>query len=115
SCPTDDQRRLARTLVDAGADVVVGSHAHVLLGGGRLGGAYVDYGLGNFVFYAGGGPTTESGVLTLTVRGRAVTHAGWTPARISGAVPLPLSGTDAAAATARWGQLRACTGLAPAG
>lgn len=115
SCPTDDQRRLARTLVDAGADVVVGSHAHVLLGGGRLGGAYVDYGLGNFVFYAGGGPTTESGVLTLTVRGRAVTRAEWTPARISGAVPLPLSGTDAAAATARWERLRACTGLAPVG
>ena len=45
-CPTHAQRRLAQQLVDAGADVVVGSHAHRLLGGGRLGSAFVDYGLG---------------------------------------------------------------------
>ena len=51
-CPTARQRSLARQLVAAGADVVVGSHAHVLLGGGLLGRALVDYGLGNFVFYA---------------------------------------------------------------
>ena len=30
------------------------SHAHVQLGPGRLGSGYVDYGLGNFVFYAYG-------------------------------------------------------------
>ena len=52
SCPTTVQRSLARKLTAAGADVVVGSHAHVLLGAGRLGRALVAYGLGNFVFYA---------------------------------------------------------------
>jgi len=31
SCPTDRQRTLVRQLVDAGADIIVGSHAHVLL------------------------------------------------------------------------------------
>ena len=49
-CPLPRQEELAQQLVDAGADVVVGGHAHVLLGGGMLGDAYVDYGLGNFVF-----------------------------------------------------------------
>jgi len=60
ACPLPRQQSLARALVAAGADVIVGSHAHVLLGGGFLGRAYVDYGLGNFVFYANGGAATSS-------------------------------------------------------
>ena len=112
TCPTPTQRDLAPQLVAAGADVVVGSHAHVLLGAGYLDKAYVDYGLGNFVFYAGGGPGAQSGVLTLTVRGRAVSDPTWTPAVISGGVPRPLDGAAADAAGASWQGLRDCTGLA---
>jgi poly-gamma-glutamate capsule biosynthesis protein CapA/YwtB (metallophosphatase superfamily) len=110
-CPIDRQRALAPKLVAAGADVVVGSHAHVLLGGGYLRGAYVHYGLGNFVFYARGGDTARSGVLLLTLRGRAVTGAEWVPAVISGGIPLPLEGAAAEQAVAAWRSLRACTGL----
>jgi poly-gamma-glutamate capsule biosynthesis protein CapA/YwtB (metallophosphatase superfamily) len=54
TCPTGDQQSLAQTLVDAGADIVVGGHAHRLQGGGRLGNAVVHYGLGNFA--SGPGP-----------------------------------------------------------
>jgi poly-gamma-glutamate capsule biosynthesis protein CapA/YwtB (metallophosphatase superfamily) len=111
-CPIDRQRALAPKLVAAGADVVVGSHAHVLLGGGYLRGAYVHYGLGNFVFYARGGVTAQSGVLLLTLRGRAVTKAAWVPAVISGGIPLPLEGAAAERAVAAWQALRGCTGLA---
>ncbi len=111
SCPIARQRAIAPRLVAAGADVVVGSHAHVLAGGGFLDGAYVDYGLGNFVFYSSGGATARTGVLTLTVRGRAVTGVRWTPATISGGVPLPLSGAAARQALASWRALRGCTGL----
>jgi poly-gamma-glutamate synthesis protein (capsule biosynthesis protein) len=77
-CPLPRQESLARALVAAGADVVVGGHAHVPLGGGYLDGAYVDYGLGNFVFPSRG-EGVHSGVLTLTVQGRAVRErpAGW--------------------------------------
>ena len=46
SCPTSSQKSLARKLVAAGADIVVGSHAHVLVGAGRRGKALVAYGLG---------------------------------------------------------------------
>ncbi|WP_322921853.1 CapA family protein [Nocardioides renjunii] len=114
-CPSPDQRSLARRLVDAGADVVAGTHAHELQGDGRLGEAYVAYGLGNFAWYSPG-PT---GVLTLTVRparersGRAtVTRARWWPGAI-GADGLPRAVTGAAAADFRSdvAALRACAGL----
>jgi poly-gamma-glutamate capsule biosynthesis protein CapA/YwtB (metallophosphatase superfamily) len=111
NCPIDRQRALAPKLVAAGADVVVGSHAHILLGGGYLRGAYVDYGLGNFVFYARGGPTAQSGVLLLTLRGRAVTASRWVPAVISNGIPIPLQGSSATQAVAAWQSLRRCTGL----
>jgi poly-gamma-glutamate synthesis protein (capsule biosynthesis protein) len=111
NCPIDRQRALAPKLVAAGADVVVGSHAHVLLGGGYLRGAYVHYGLGNFVFYSGGGVTAQSGVLLLTLRGRSVTSSRWVPAVISGGIPIPLQGDSADRAVASWQSLRGCTGL----
>jgi poly-gamma-glutamate synthesis protein (capsule biosynthesis protein) len=114
SCPTETQTGLAKALAAAGADVVVGSHAHVVLGGGWLGRTYVGYGLGNFVFYARSGPTLQSGVLTLRLTGRRVTGAAWSPARISGGVPVPLHGGARDAAARRWERLRRCTGLASA-
>lgn len=54
--PSDQQRRVARALADAGADVVVGAHPHVVqgvdvmeaLGGGRN--TLVAYSLGNALF-----------------------------------------------------------------
>jgi Bacterial capsule synthesis protein PGA_cap len=111
NCPIDRQRALAPKLVAAGADVVVGSHAHLLLGGGFLRGAYIHYGLGNFVFYSRGGVTAESGVLVLTMRGRAVTASRWAPAVISGGIPIPLEGAAADRAIESWRSLRSCTGL----
>lgn len=90
-CATGEQRSLAADLVEQGADVVVGSHAHVLQGGEQLGSAYVAYGLGNYVWYQ----PSESGVLTLTVQppvepaGPAfVEKASWEPATV-GADGLP--------------------------
>lgn len=114
NCPTQAQTSLIAPLAAAGADIIVGSHAHVLLGGGWTpDGVYVDYGLGNFVFYASGaGPQTETGVLQLTVAGRSVTEAKWVPGQISGGAPSALTGDTASAAVTRWEGLRGCTGLA---
>ena len=98
SCPSTRQRELARALVDAGADVVVGSHAHVLQpvtslrapGPGGERSAVVAYGLGNFVFYGTTEAATRTGVLTVTATAvpgggpgapRTVEPA-WTGARI---------------------------------
>jgi poly-gamma-glutamate synthesis protein (capsule biosynthesis protein) len=112
-CPTDESRALERLLVEAGADVVVGAHTHVLLGGGwDPAGAYVDYGLGNFAFYASGvRPTTESGVLELKVSGRGVAAARWVPARIRGGVPVRQEGLDGKRILAHKEALRSCSDL----
>ena len=115
-CPTDRQRTLARQLVDAGADVVVGSHAHVVQGSGflRAGGrkGYVAYGLGNFLFYASGsGPSTRTSVLTITMAGQKVHEAVRTPARLSSGWTTPLIGREAAREVARQEALRDCAGL----
>ena len=111
TCPNEAQPVLARTLAEAGADVIVGSHAHRLQGAGRLGDAFVAYGLGNFVFYKNRGPGTETGVLTVTVTGRDIEGYKWSPARLVGQLPRPLSGEAARAALAAWESLRGCTGL----
>ena len=113
TCPTGDQQALARALVDAGADVVVGGHAHRLQGGGRLGDAFVHYGLGNFLFKENSADGARTGVLEVTVTGRRVDGYRWVPGRISGSVPRPLSGADAQQELAYWEGLRGCAGLAP--
>ena len=92
TCPTGAQTSLARALVGAGADVVVGSHAHVLQGAGRMNRALVAYGLGNFVFYAFRELTSQTGVLEVTVTGRRIDGYRWVPARISGGIPYSVDG-----------------------
>ena len=112
-CPDADQQRLAPALVSAGADVVVGGHAHRVQGGGYLGDAFVDYGLGNFQFRANSPEGRESGVLTVTVTGRRVAGAVWSPASVGAdALPRLLTGDAARAAQDRWVGYRTCAKLA---
>ncbi len=111
TCPNSSQQELAQTLADAGADVIVGSHAHRVQGAGRLGSAFVDYGVGNFLFGAQSAEGSKSGVLLVTVDDRDVQGYEWRPGRIVDRVPQVLTGDEAAAAVADWNGLRACTGL----
>ena len=48
--PNERQRALARRMIDAGADVVVGGHPHVTQGAESYKGRLIVYSLGNFVF-----------------------------------------------------------------
>lgn len=48
--PVDHQQQLARTYIDAGADLVVGGHPHVLQGFEQYKGKWIAYSLGNFIF-----------------------------------------------------------------
>jgi poly-gamma-glutamate synthesis protein (capsule biosynthesis protein) len=114
ACPDPLQEPLANELVRAGADIIIGSHAHVLLGGGYLGSAFVDYGLGNFAFYNTPAPTDQSGSLVITATGRHVDGVTWRPALIENEVPVPLSGAPAAQALQSWAGARTCTDLAAA-
>jgi len=112
-CPTHQQLATARALASAGADVVVGSHAHVLLGSEQIGETYVNYGLGNFVWYID--EPTETGVLTLRVRNGRVVSDGWVPAQIASAgIPTPVLGPARTEAIARWRHGRDCAGVSEA-
>jgi poly-gamma-glutamate synthesis protein (capsule biosynthesis protein) len=113
NCPTPDQVSLATALANAGADIVVGAHAHVLLGAGWLGRTYVSYGLGNFVWYHPNSVAeATSGVLTLTVRdGNVVEHELTPTFTEQDGRPRVVEGETADEAIAAWDELRACTGL----
>ena len=88
-CPTARQQDLASALVAAGADVVVGSHAHVVQPVTTLDGATVAFGLGNFGWYTNRAPSNRTGVLTVTVQPDGTQSTAWQPATVTGGRPLP--------------------------
>lgn len=66
--PTERQRQLARLMIDAGADAVVGGHPHVTQGTETYRGKPIIYSLGNFVFDGFALPAAKLGwLLKLTV------------------------------------------------
>ena len=56
--PSEEQAAAAKAAVEAGADLVVGHHAHILQGIQRYSDGVILYGLGNFVFNIEGPPET---------------------------------------------------------
>ena len=67
TCPDARQRAAASDLAAAGADVVVGTHAHRPQASGWLGSTFVGYGTGNLVWWNHEPLGRPSGVLTLSV------------------------------------------------
>ncbi len=57
--PNDVQKKLYRHAVDAGADVVIGHHPHVLQGIEEYNGKYIVYSLGNFSFGGNRNPSDK--------------------------------------------------------
>jgi len=64
--PVAHQTDLAHRFVDAGADLVVGSHPHVLQGFESYKGKWIAYSLGNFVFSTTSMRSSETGILNAT-------------------------------------------------
>lgn len=62
--PEEYQRNLGKAYIDAGADLVVGSHPHVLQGIEYYNGKPIVYSLGNFIFY---NAIAQTAVLKVTV------------------------------------------------
>jgi len=69
------QRDLARQLVEAGADLVVGNHTHVVQAWQEIDGVPVFYGLGNFVFDQGLRDHKQAGILQVYFEGER--YAGY--------------------------------------
>jgi len=87
--PTAAQRRLAHGMIDAGADLVVGNHAHWAGAMEVYRGKPIWYSLGNFVFDQTWSEETEEGlVLELTFTGSTLAQAWLRPTLIlDGAQP----------------------------
>ncbi len=85
-----NQRRLGRLLVDAGADLVLGTHSHVCGGIELYNGKYIVYSLGNFCFGGNRNPSDKNCILFQQTfgfdsEGNAVDNGiSVIPARISG-------------------------------
>jgi poly-gamma-glutamate capsule biosynthesis protein CapA/YwtB (metallophosphatase superfamily) len=95
-----DSRRFAHAVVDAGADIVVGSGPHVLRGMEWYKGRLIAYSLGNFAGYdvfALGGPLSTSGILRVTLDGDGRFETGrLVPTRMVGAGLPALDPAEAA-------------------
>ncbi|WP_127532516.1 CapA family protein [Paenibacillus kobensis] len=62
--PVDEQTNLGKQMIDAGADLIIGSHPHVLQGFEQYKGKWIAYSLGNFIFNVTATPRTkDTGVL----------------------------------------------------
>ena len=61
--PTDTQVRYGRALIDAGADLVLGSHPHVVGGLEQYKGKYIVYSLGNFCFGGNSNPDDKDTII----------------------------------------------------
>ena len=101
------QKQLAHAAVDAGADLVLGSHAHVLLGIEKYNGVHIVYGLGNFCFGGNANPHSDESMIwqqtfTFTAEGlQSEDDISIIPVRISSDTtinnyqPVPVTGEEA--------------------
>ena len=113
-CPNGQQKALAGVLSRAGADLIVGVHSHLLQGGGWLNNrSYVQYGLGNFVWWRDDAWSNDTGVFKVTFQGTSIKKAELIPAVISRTTgqPIPAKGAQAKRVTKKYEALRRCTGL----
>ena len=75
AAPFPAQQRLARAVIDAGADMVIGNHAHWVGAMEVYKGKPIWYALGNFVFDQDWSePTSEGMLLELTFNGKSLSQ-----------------------------------------
>lgn len=88
--PQDYQRTMGKQYIDAGADMVIGSHPHVLQGMEYYNGKPIVYSLGNFVF---GSSIPKTALLTADWDGENLSLV-FVPGTSSGGYTRPLTGED---------------------
>ena len=99
------QRKLARRMIDAGADVVVGGHPHVTQGAEYYKGKLIMYSLGNFVFNGfNEGPARIGWVLRLRLDKQGLINWDTVVAHIDEeGIPHPVKETPSPSGDARKG------------
>jgi poly-gamma-glutamate synthesis protein (capsule biosynthesis protein) len=111
ACPDPNQLALAPKLAAAGANIIIGSHAHMLQGSGWLGHTFVAYGMANFLWWETS-YSVATGVLLLTLHQHGPLTSRFVPATVS-ATGQPIADVGAAAreASAHYRSLRICAQL----
>lgn len=96
--PNWSQRSLARLAVEAGADLVVGNHTHVIQAYDVIDGVMVFYGLGNFVFDQDWARDHQQGViLQVTFQGEEVVDYQFIPTHVDPDGRVHIAGQEEAA------------------
>ncbi|WP_244863568.1 CapA family protein [Paenibacillus cisolokensis] len=95
--PVEHQKVLAKQFIDAGADLVIGSHPHVLQGFERYKGKWIAYSLGNFIFNMTATlKTRDTGVLDCVCSKAGDCELKFHPMRAEQSKPSPMDKTSAA-------------------
>jgi len=95
--PSTEQRQLARQLVDAGADIILGHHPHVFQGLELYKGSLIAYSLGNFIMDQNWSRETCQGLLLkIKVSGEGWQKVEVLPVQIVEEQPHQAEGKDAA-------------------
>lgn len=89
--PKDYQNSLAKQYIDAGADLVIGSHPHVLQGVEYYKGKPIVYSLGNYIFYSN---IQRTAVLKITLDEDMNTKLQLLPAKAENAMTKLLSDSE---------------------
>ena len=92
--PSERQQTLAHSLSDAGADIIVGHHQHVLQSIEVYNDTAIFYSLGNFISDQGWTRTSESALAQFEITENGTTEFEVVPLLIKEASPAPLSWSD---------------------
>lgn len=86
------QQELAHQAVDMGADLVVGSHPHVLQGIEEYKDKLIVYSLGNFVFGSASTDSSETIIFKCSFKGKKLSGIELVPVYINGGIPEKATG-----------------------
>lgn len=102
----DEQVELGHRFIDAGADLVIGSHPHVLQGFERYKDRWIAYSLGNFIFTKSLDPLTyDSGILEASCEKGGDCELQLTPYRVDTPQPRPMEPEERTAVWKRLSEL----------
>lgn len=82
--PNDFQRIFAKTAIDAGADLIIGHHPHILQPLEQYKEGWVIYSLGNFLFdQSFSEETMKAAILKVIVKDKTITNVSLVPIRLT--------------------------------
>ncbi|MEW9698482.1 CapA family protein [Paenibacillus sp. SI8] len=104
--PDKYQKELAHRYIDAGADLIIGGHPHVLQGFEEYKGKWIAYSLGNFIFTTNDVPKTwETVILEAACSKDSKCDIHLVPIVTKGALPTPMNTEDGAKLFQRLSQI----------